>query len=371
MAESSNGAVFVFVGTFTRTVPHGRGQAEGIAVLRLDPATGGLTPVQTVPDVANPSFLALHPRRPLLYAVNAVPEQDGRPGGSVSAFAVDPATGGLTFLNRQPSHGAGPCHVSVDRSGRWAFVANFGGGSIAALPIREDGSLGPATDTVQHVGSSVHPERQRGPHAHSINLDPDNRYALVADLGLDRVMIYRLDLERGALPPNDPPWTATAPGAGPRHVDFHPNGRHVFVINEIDSTLTAYDYDAARGTLGEIQTVSTLPEGFAGANSTADVHVHPSGRFVYGSNRGHDSLVIFAVDPATGRMSYVGHEPTHGRTPRNFAIDPTGAFLFAANQDSDTIVTFRVDQTTGVLTPTGQVTAVLTPVCIKSRWAPF
>jgi 6-phosphogluconolactonase len=193
----------------------------------------------------------------------------------------------------------------------------------------------------------------------------------VADLGLDRVMIYRLDLERGALPPNDPPWTATAPGAGPRHIDFHPNGRHVFVINEIDSTLTAYDYDAARGTLGELQTVSTLPEGFAGANSTADVHVHPSGRFVYGSNRGHDSLAIFAVDPATGRMSYVGHEPTHGRTPRNFAIDPTGAFLFAANQDSDTIVTFRVDQTTGALTPTGQVTAVLTPVCIKSRWAPF
>jgi 6-phosphogluconolactonase len=356
-----------YIGTFTRAAPHGRGQAAGIYVCRLDHASGATTLLHTVPDVANPSFLALHPRQDYLYAVNAVPEYDGQPGGSVSAFAVDPASGNLTYLNRQPSRGAGPCHVSVDQTGQWVLASNYGGGSVVMYPVEADGRLGSPSDFVQHVGSGATPQRQQDPHAHSINLDPANRFALVADLGLDRVLVYRLDREPGKLVPNDPPGVATKPGAGPRHLDFHPNGRYVYVINEIDSTLGAYAYDADQGTLREIQTVSTLSAGFSGTNSTADVHVAPSGRFVYGSNRGHDSLVIFAIDEATGRMTYVGHESTQGQTPRNFAIDPAGAFLYAANQDSDTIVTFRVDQQTGTLTATGQIVEIPTPVCIKIR----
>jgi 6-phosphogluconolactonase len=368
MTSQSPATVLVYVGAFTRLPPHPRGNAEGIVVARLDPTSGTLTPVETVPDVANPSFLALHPSRRFLYAVNAVPEQDGRPGGSVSTFAVEPATGGLTFLNRQPSHGASPCHVRVDPTGRWVLTANYGGGSVAILPILEDGRLGPATDTVQHAGSSVDPERQAGPHAHSINLDPTGAFALVADLGLDRVFMYRVDWRQGRLVPHDPPSVELAPGSGPRHLAFHPNGRLVYVLNELGSTLTAFAYDATHGSLRELQTLSTLPAGFSGANACADVHVTPDGRFVYGSNRGHDSLAIFAIDETTGRLTSVGHAPTGGRTPRNFAIDPSGTFLYAANQDSDTIVTFRIDAATGQLTPAGPVAHVPSPTCLEMAW---
>ena len=371
MSSGSSAGSIVYVGTFTGMEPHGRGRAEGIYVGRMDPDSGALTLVHTVPGVDNPSFLALHPQQPYLYAVNAVPEHDGQPGGTVSAFAIDPATGALTYLNRQSSHGAGPCHVSVDHTGRWALVANYGGGSIAMLPIQDGGRLGPATDAVQHHGASVTPQRQAAPHAHSINLDPTGQFALVADLGLDQVLIYRLDRTAGKLVPNDPPAVAVAPGAGPRHLAFHPNGRYAYVINEINSTLTAFAYDGSSGRLNELQTESTLPPDFSGENSCAEVRVAPSGRFVYGSNRGHDSIVIFAVDEATGRLSYVGHESSGGRTPRNFVIDPTGAFLLAANQDSDTVVTFRIDQPTGRLSPTGQVAAVPAPVCLRfSHLAP-
>ena len=370
MSSPATAPIFAYIGTFTRMPPNARGNAEGIGICRLDPATGALTPLGQEPGVHSPSYLALHPTRPLLYAVNAVPEIDGQPGGGVSAFAIDPASGDLTLLNRQSSHGAGPAYVSVDATGRWVFAANYGGGSIAILPILEDGRLGPASDVVQHEGSSVNPERQEGPHAHSIILDPGNRFALVCDLGLDMVLVYRLDPEAGRLVPNDPPGVAVAPGAGPRHLDFHPSGRFVYVINEIASTLGAYAWDAERGVLEEIETRSTLPEDFSGRNSTADIHVHPNGRFVYGSNRGHNSLAIFAIDEATGRLTYVGHESTQGETPRNFTLDPTGDFLYAANQDSDTIVTFRVDAATGRLSSTGQVAQVATPVCVKSRWRP-
>jgi 6-phosphogluconolactonase len=331
----------------------------------MDPVSGALTLVHTVADVPNPSFLALHPSRRYLYAVNAVPEIDGHPGGAVSAFAIDPATGALTFLNRQSSHGAGPCHVSVEHTGRFVLAANYGGGSVVMFPVQSDGSLAAASDFVQHTGSSVNPRRQEGPHAHSITPDPANRFALACDLGLDNVLVYRLDLEAGRLIPNDPPFVRTHPGAGPRHLDFHPNGRYVYVINELDSTLTVFTYDAERGVLEEIQTISTLPEDFAGQNTCADVHVHPAGRFVYGSNRGHDSIAIFRVDEGTGRLDAVGHVPTQGQTPRNFAIDPSGTFLYAANQQSDTIVAFRIDQGMGQLAPTGHVLSIPTPVCVK------
>lgn len=364
MTKGSTESRLIYVGTFTGETELGGG-AQGIYVCRMDMATGAVELVHTVPDVPNPSFLALHPKLPILYAVNAVPDIDGHEGGAVTAFAVDPATGGLTFLNRQSSQGAGPCHVSIEQTGRYVITANYSGGSVAILPIEEDGSLGPATDWVQHVGSSVNPDRQGEPHGHSFTPDPANKYVLACDLGLDQVLVYGLDLENGKLPPADPPFATVHPGAGPRHLDFHPNGRVVYVINEIGNTMTVFAYDQDRGALRELQTIPTLPPDFTETSHTADVHVHPSGKFVYGSNRGHDSIVIYAVNEADGTLSLVGYQSTLGEVPRNFVIDPTSTFLLAANQDTDTIVTFRIDAETGTLTTTGHVASVPTPVCLK------
>lgn len=360
MTKGDIETMLVYIGTYTR------GESEGIYVYRLDPASGALEFTGETMEAENPSFLALGPRGRRLYAVGEVEELADEPGGGISAFAIDPTTGGLTFLNQQPSHGAGPCHLSVDATGRFVLAANYGSGSVAVLPIRGDGRLGAATDVVQHRGSSVHPRRQEGPHAHSITPGPGNRYAFAADLGVDKIMIYRLDLAQGKLEPNpNQPWVEIHAGAGPRHFAFHPEGRYAYLINELDSTLTAFAYDAADGTLEELQTISTLPEVYGGENFCADVHVAPSGKFVYGSNRGHDTVVTFAVDEATGELTYLGHESTQGETPRNFAIDPTGAFLLAANQDTDTVVSFRMDRETGELTPTGYVAEVPMPVCVK------
>jgi 6-phosphogluconolactonase len=342
-----------------------RSKAEGIYVFRMDPTSGTLTPAHIRNGVTNPSFLALDPRRRHLYAVNEIQAKDTPPGGTVSAFDVDQVTGELTPLNQQPTHGDDPCHLSVEQTGRYLVAVNYTSGSVAMFPIQDEGRLGPSSDFVQHVGSSVDPDRQQGPHAHSVTVDPTNRFALVADLGLDKVLVYQLDLARGKLVLNNPPGATLQPGSGPRHVAFHPNGRFVYVINELASTLTAFAYDETDGTLDELHTVPTLPAGYNGRSSCADVHVLPSGKFVYGSNRGHDSIVIYAIDQDTGRLTYVGHEPTGGQTPRNFAIDPTGAFLLAANQNTDTIVAFHIDANTGKLTPTGQVTNVPTPVCVQ------
>lgn len=350
-----HGDVFVYVGTYTR-----RG-SEGIYVFHYDPASGALSPLSTATGIQNPSFLAIDPQRRYLYAVNEAG------GGAVSAFAIDPATGGLTPLNRQSSHGDGPCHLTVDPTGQYVLAANYSSGSVCVLPIGEGGALGEATNHIQHEGSSVNPRRQRGPHAHSINLDPAGRYAFVPDLGLDKIMIYQLDLDQGVLRPNDEPWVAVHPGAGPRHFAFHPNGQYAYVINEIDSTVTAFAYDPERGRLSELGVVSTLPAGFQDTSWCADLHVAPSGKFLYGSNRGHDSIVIYAIDQDTGMLTLVGFEPTQGKTPRNFGIDPSGTFLLAANQDTDTIVAFRIDADSGTLSPTGHVTSVPAPVCVLWR----
>jgi 6-phosphogluconolactonase len=351
--------IFVYIGTYTR------GRSEGIYVYRMEESSGRLEFASVAKGMDNPSFLAIHPQERYLYAVNEVGGRAGKPSGAVSAFSIDPETGELTYLNQQSSHGTGPCHLSVDQTGQFALVANYGSGSVSVLPIHSDGKLGEATDVVQHQGSSVDPRRQGGPHAHSIILDKANRYAFAPDLGLDKIMIYQLDLTQGKLKPNEEPWAKVKAGAGPRHFTFHPNGRYAYVINELDSTLTAFTYDGTCGRLREVQTVSTVPEDFSGTSYCADVHVSPSGRFIYGSNRGHDSLAIFEIDQDTGRLDYVGHEPTHGKTPRGFAIDPTGTYLLAANQDTDTIVTFRIDQQTGRLMSTGHVAEVPTPVCLK------
>jgi len=359
-----NGETVVYVGTYTR------GESKGIYIYRLDPSSGALESAGVVPAGDNPAFLALHPERRFLYAVNEVREFSGKPSGAVSAFAIDRGTGNLTFLNQQASVGSGPCHLTVDRTGRFLFVANYGSGSVCVLPIDAQGRLGEATDFIQHQGSSVNPRRQAGPHAHSITLDPANRYAFAADLGLDKVLIYRLDLERGKLIPNDQPWVQVKAGAGPRHFAFHPTGRYAYLITELANTVIVFAYDSARGSLREIQTVPTLPEGFQGTSYAADLHLSPSGRFLFGSNRGHDSIAVFSIDEDTELLAPVCHEPTRGKTPRGFALDRTGRFLLAANQDSNTVVTFRVDPQTGRLAPTGHVAEVPAPVCVKTMTPP-
>lgn len=358
-------AIRLYVGTYTTKLGHVDGKGEGIYLYDVDPTSGRLSHRATTPGVANPSYLALDPGQRFLFAANEVKEVDGQAGGAVSAFAIDPTTGALTSLNHQSTRGTDPCYLCVDRTGRCVLASNYSSGSVAAFSVESDGRLMPLTDFVQHSAAEYNPKPPPGPHAHSVNLSPDERFALVADLGLDAILVYRLDVERGKLTPNDPPSAPLTRGAGPRHLAFAPNGRHAYVINEQGMTMTAFAYDAAGGSLREIQTVPTLPEGIGGRNSTADVHVHPSGRFVYGSNRGHNSIVIFAVDQATGKLSLVGHESTQGRTPRNFAIDPSGATLYAANQDTHTVVSFAIDTQTGRLTPTGQVTEVPSPSCLK------
>ena len=360
----------VFVGTYTDPILFGtgkilEGKGEGIYVYRMDPASGAMKPVKTNTGITNPSYLAFDAGCRNLYAVNELKSYHGEPTGTVSAFAVDSKTGQLTFLNKKPTGGTDPCHLIVDQSGKYVLLANFMSGSVCVLPILAGGSLGDASDFIQHHGSSIDPNRQQGPHAHAVTLDEANRYAYVPDLGLDQTLIYRFDGKSGKLEPNQVPSVAVKPGAGPRHLVFHPDKRNAYLINELDSTIAVYGYDRDTGRLSEIQTISTLPEDFDGSSTCADVHVSPSGKFLYGSNRGHDSIVIYKIDQSTGQLSCIGHESTRGNTPRNFAIDPAGNFLLAANQDSDTIVTFRIDPQTGELHPTGQVTEVPTPVCVK------
>jgi 6-phosphogluconolactonase len=362
--STSTAPLLIYVGTYTKVGHPGRGRADGVYVYQVDPQSGALTHLHTVPDVANPSFIAFHPNGRLVYTVNEALETDGHPGGGVSAFARDPETGDLTFINREPSHGTDPCHLSVDPTGSNVLVANYSSGSVAVFPIDETGRLSPVSYVDQHSGSSVNQKRQQGPHAHAIVVDPSGKFALSPDLGMDQIFVYRL-AANGQLEHNEPIGTQVAPGEGPRHLDFHPTKPIVYVINELGSSVSTFAWDAAAGTLNELQNVSTLPEGYAGETTCADIHVAPSGHFVYGSNRGHDSIAAFAIDDATGTLTPIGHTSTGGQTPRNFAIDPSGRFLFAANQNTDNVVTFSIDEATGQLTPTGQTTAIPSPVCLK------
>jgi len=362
--------LFVYVGTYTEKIRFGTGEifegkGEGIHVYRMDPATGSWRPCCTAKGIKNPSYLAFHPNRRFLYAVNELKSYEGEATGTLSSFATDPQSGELHFINKVPTHGTDPCHVTVDQTGRYALVANFSSGGVSVLPIRKDGGLDPASDILQHDGSSADPVRQSGPHAHSVTLDASNRFAYIPDLGLDKLMIYSFDSERGKLKAHDQPWFETKPGAGPRHFVFHPNNNFAYLINELDSTIVSLGYDRETGRLQEIQTVPALPESFGGQSTCADIHVDPSGRFLFGSNRGHDSIVIYTIDGETGKLTYIGHESTRGRAPRNFVIDPTGKFLFAANQDTDNVVQFSIDQQSGRLTPSGRTTSAPTPVCLK------
>ncbi len=349
---------WVYIGTYTG------GDSEGIYLLHFDAESGLLEKKGLACAVENPSFLALHPSKPLLYAVGQMRDADGQVGGAVSAIAINPGDGRLVLLNTQSSVGRGPCHVAVDPSGRHVAVANYSGGSVAVLPILEDGRLGEAACHIQHEGSSVHPQRQQGPFAHSVTFDAAGRFLFAADLGADKIFVYRFDAERGVLEPNDPPSATLAPGAGPRHFAFHPTGRFAFTVNELDNTVTAFSYDATMGRLDTLQSIGTLPEDFAEQNTTAEIRVNHSGRFLYASNRGHDSIAAFAIDQETGRLTALGQTPTGGRTPRNFNLDPSGRFLIAANQATNNVVVFRIDQDNGTLEAAGQEVAVPTPVCV-------
>ena len=354
----------VYVGTYTQE--NGQpNKSKGIYAYRFDADSSRITPLDAAAETVNPSFLAVHPNRRFLYAVNEVANYKGQRSGAVSAFSIDRVTGKLTLLNEVLSKGADPCYITLDQTGKYILVANYTGGSVAAFPVQSDGRLGEASAFVQHTGHGAKLERQEGPHAHSIDVSSDNRFALVDDLGLDELLVYRFDGTKGSLTPNDPKFAKLADGAGPRHFAFHPNAKFAYVVNELQSSVTVFSYSAASGVLHEEQTVSTLPKDFSGHNDDAEVKVHPSGKFLYASNRGHDSIAVFAVDQSKGTLTPVQDVPTQGKTPRNFEIDPGGSFLFAANENSNNIAIFRIDAKTGRLAPTGQVLEVPAPVCVK------
>jgi len=359
--NAPKGKYLVYVGTYTQQ----EGTGKGIYAYRFDAGSGQLAPLGVAAETTNPSFLAVHPNHRFLYAVNEVAEYKGKKSGIVSAFAVDPKTGKLTLLNEVPSGGADPCYITLDRTGKFVLVANYTGGSVAAFPVLQDGRLGEASAFVQHSGHGSNPQRQEGPHAHYIDLSSNNHFAVAADLGLDEILVYKFDPTKGALAPNDPKFASVDAGAGPRHFVFHPSGKFGYVINEMQSSITAFSYDAELGVLRKLQTISTLPKDFAGSNDDAEIQVHPSGKFLYASNRGHDSIAVFAIDQSKGTLTLVEDVPTRGKTPRNFEIDPTGSRLFAANEKSNNIVIFRINAQSGRLTPTGQVLDVPSPVCVK------
>lgn len=355
----ANGTMRVYVGTYTGP------KSKGIYLFDLDMTTGKMTPQGLAAETPSPSFVAIHPNRKFLYVVNEISQFNGEQAGSVSAFSINAQTGKLTLLNQQSSRGTSPCHLSLDKTGKHVLVANYSSGSVSVLPIEKDGKLGKDTCFVQHKGTGPDGSRQEGPHAHYIQTDAANRFVFAADLGLDKVLIYRFDPKSGVLTPNSPAAGTVPPGGGPRHFAIHPNNRFAYVCNEMTSTVTAFGYDARTGTLTTKQTVSTLPKDWTGSgNSTAEMQIHPNGKFLYVSNRGHDSLAIFSINPSNGALTLIGNESTQGRTPRNFEIDPSGTWLLAANQDSDTILVFRVNGQTGQLTPTERVEAP-SPVCVQ------
>jgi 6-phosphogluconolactonase len=347
-----------YIGTYTT------GVSKGIYAYRYQPETGGLEPIGLAAETLSPSFLATHPNGRVLYAVNEAQSYNGMANsGAVSAFTIDPASARLTLLNTVATHGADPCHLVVDHSGRWLFVANYTGGSLAVFPIGESGSLGEASQVIQHTGAArVDPQRQEAAHVHSVNLSDDNRFLYVSDLGLDTIFVYSLDAATGKL--KEHATTRSAPGAGPRHIAFTPDRRFAYSFAELNSMITFYGHKAATAELQEIQSVSSLPAGYTGPRSGAEIAVDPTGRFLYASNRGHNSIATFNIDPEQGLLRLVGHVSTLGRTPRHFTIDPTGTYLFAANQDGSSIVTYRIDPNTGVLTSVGDPIVVGDPVCI-------
>jgi 6-phosphogluconolactonase len=357
VARSAEPGRLVYVGTYTGD------NSKGIFAFRFDEASGALKMLGLAAETESPSFLATSPNRKFLYAVNEISSFGGEKAGSVTAFTIDVESGMLTVLNAKSSKGDGPCHLAVDATGRFVAVANYGGGNFSLLPIDAAGRLGDAIAILANGSSGPNKERQTGPHAHAVVFDASNRYLLGADLGLDRVFVYKFDPSNGSIGANDPAAVQLAPGAGPRHLAFHPTRPLAFAINELTSTITSLSWDAATGRLATAGSVSALPSGYSGTSWTAEIAVHPNGRFLYGSNRGHDTIAVFAIAP-TGTLTLVEHESTRGQMPRNFAIDPSGKWLIAANQKSNSLAVFSIDQETGALTPVGPLAQIGTPVCV-------
>jgi len=358
VAASAQNSTRVYIGTYTGAL------SKGIYVSRFDSAAGKLSSPELAAEATNPSFLAIHPNGHWLYAVGEVSSFQGKAEGVISAFRIDEGAARLELINQQASGGAGPCHLALDKTGKCLLVANYGSGSVAALPVESDGRLGSPVTSIQHHGSSVNRQRQEGPHAHFITPDPNNNFALACDLGLDKVLVYRLSPAQASLTANDPPSVSLKPGSGPRHLAFHPDGRFVYVINELSSSLTTCSYDSGKGILKELETRSTLPPEFKGDNTCAEVQIHPSGRLVYGSNRGHNSIAVFRVNPRDGRLQRMENVVCGGKTPRYFALDPSGKWLLVENQDSNDVIVFALDQSTGHLTATGEKIEVGAPVCL-------
>jgi 6-phosphogluconolactonase len=355
-AAGAAGTITVYVGAYTST------SSKGIYQVQLDPATGAVTAPALAVETTNPSFLALHPNGRVLYAVGEVGDFDGKASGFVAAFAIDPESHALTLLNWQPSEGGGPCHLVVDRAGKHVLVANYGGGNVAVLPLDPDGRLRPASSVQVHAGAGANAARQAKPHAHGIYLDAAERFAYAPDLGADKVFVYRYDNTAGTLTPHGA--GVLEPGSGPRHLTLDRDGRRMFVINELSNTVTVFEVDPGQGTLTRRESVTTLPPGVTGASYTAEVALSPDGRFLYGSNRGHDSIAVFSVEKGSGRLGLSGHVPAGGQFPRHFALDSTGRWMLVAHQNSDSIAVFRVDPTTGVPSALGAKVSIGKPVCV-------
>jgi len=356
-ADKTGNSFFVYFGTYTGP------KSKGVYVGRFDAASGQLAGVHAAGEVQNPSWVTIHPNGRFLYAVTEI-GNDARTEASVSSFAIDAATGDLKFLNKVQSGGGGACHLAIDKTARNIAVANYGSGSTSVFRLGADGTIGERTGFQQHSGSSSDPRRQRGPHAHAVVFSPDNRFLIVPDLGLDELIVYRFDAAAGTIAANDPPFYKGKPGLGPRHFAFHPNGRFAYILNEMGSAVTALSYDAAKGSFTELATVTTLAPDFKGENNSAEIAVDRAGRFLYASNRGDDSLTVFAIDKQ-GKLSEVERVSTQGKIPRGFNLDPTGKYLIAGNQNTGNVVVYKVDAKTGKLTPTGQVLELASPVCVQ------
>jgi len=349
----------VFFGT------HSVGAQKGISVAHFNSKTGVLTKPELVVEAPAPAYFIIHPDGKHLYACNSNDFAKGYTGQTITAYSIDPKNGNLTLLNQQSSGSADPSYICMDASKRFVLVANYKGGSFAVIALKPDGSLGEITANIKHTGRSVDTVRQTQPYVHSIKLDPTNHFALVADLGLDKLFVYRFNSETGSLEPNDPPFAAVAPGSGPRHIAFHPNGKFVYLINEIACTIITYAWDSTTGKLIELQTSSTLPSDFKGKNTCAEIEVYPNGKFLYASNRGHESLAVFAIDSTNGKISLLEHIPTQGHWPRNFSFDPTNKWLIVTNHNSDNAMVFKVDDKSGHLTPVGSPVPTAYPFCIR------
>ena len=353
---------FVYVGTYTGT------GSKGIYSYHFNPRTGMLTPIGVVAEQANPSFLVTDPHHRFLYAATEMGDEPGaktyQKNGTISSYSIDPKTGALTFLNKVDALGGGSCHLVVDKTSKMLFVANYGSGSVASFALKPDGSIGEKTGFDQHSGSSIDPARQKGPHAHAVVLSPDNRFLFVPDLGMDQIKIYRVDAAKGTFAPNDPAFVTVKAGLGPRHFTFGRGARFAYVVCEMGSSVVVFAYNPAKGSLTPVQTIANLPADFKGVDNSAEIAVGLSGRFLYASNRGNDSITVFAIDAVKGTLTRIQVEPTQGKIPRNFALDPSGQFLLAANQNSNQIVVFAINPTNGQLKPTGQVIDVAAPVSI-------